>query len=132
MQKSAIKSVGGKIAGCLIHTFSLFAFYLPETHLDCYNTKCLIDTYFDILWYLFFACMFSTTVLVKGINSYFVMYEKTKHPLILFFPKTLIFDPSQEKPFVIKVHFSGREHQTDACSSQGKKKIKKCTLSCWH
>lgn len=68
--------------------------------------------------------MFSTMVLVKGINSYFVMYEKTKHPLILFFPETLIFDPSQEKAFVIKVRFSGREHQTDACSSQGQKKKK--------
>lgn len=53
------------------------------------------------------------------------MNEKAKHPLILFFPKPLIFDPSQkrkEKAFVIKVSFSGRDHQADVCSSQAQKK----------
>lgn len=67
----------------------------------------------------------STTVLAKRNNSHFVMNEKTKHPLILLFPKTLVFDPGQkrkEKAFVIKAHFSGREHQADACSSQARRK----------
>lgn len=53
------------------------------------------------------------------------MNEKAKHPLILFFPKTLIFDPSQkrkEKAFVIKVSFSGRVHQADVCSDHAQKK----------
>lgn len=53
------------------------------------------------------------------------MNEKTKHPLILLFPKILVFDPSQkrkEKAFVIKEHVSGREHQADACSSQARRR----------
>lgn len=45
------------------------------------------------------------------------MYAKTKDSLMLFFPKTVIFDPSQKrkaKAFVIKASFSWIEHQTVA------------------
>lgn len=43
VQKSAVKSGGGKVVCCLICILFLFVFYLPETGFG------LIDAYFDSL-----------------------------------------------------------------------------------
>lgn len=106
VQKSAAKSWGGKVACCLICILFLFVFYLPETGFGCCSTKCWLMHILTVFHNSFLHIYLSATVLVKRNNSHFVRNENTKHPLILLFPKTLIFDPSQRKKTRIFSHQS--------------------------
>lgn len=93
VQKYGVKSRGGKVVCCLICILFLLSTFQRLALVAVVQNVWLMHI-LTVFHNSFLHIYLSATVLVKRNNSHFVMNEKTKHPLILLFPKTLLFDPS--------------------------------------